>query len=493
MKKILTAFVLISLFIQVEALGQDAKQNSVKRDSVKRDSVKRDSLNKDSLNKAVTTAHKLNTGNLQDILNNYIQVAAKGVTSSKTSVQLKLNWFALNPQDSVTKYDNKHFIKSWWQRNGEFVFAGGIDKNSKFNSFQAGFNYNLINRRDTAMHYYTAAYEKYFDRESVIIHNAIVKYSDTIIRQIDPKLTKTIIDDFNKNIIVTNLVQQISSQIEGFPTSSKMDSLAIKYLQNLLNDDIKNPRALKGSLSDKLKHGIKLVDTAAARSILNKSLRTYIKTGGKQPLSFNYFISKSLTTEMSKFIDDQVAADTTFKILKVKTLSDLNKKVLRNYEDLIKYIAQQPLLTIGYNYTYGTGTVLSSHDVSFQYLQGLSPLASPKATQLTASLSDTLTGSDPTGKTRNFQRNIIAFQAGFNKVLSMQKKVSVMELNLGVEDDRATNGYVTKTDKNKFTFNAYYRVRLPATPWLKLSIKYDPKAANILGLLDFTYNLDSAK
>jgi hypothetical protein len=72
----------------------------------------------------------------------------------------------------------------------------------------------------------------------------------------------------------------------------------------------------------------------------------------------------------------------------------------------------------------------------------------------------------------------------------MQKKVSVMELNLGIEEDVALSGYTTAKDKSKFTFNAYFRARLPATPWLKLAIKYDPKAANVLGILDFAYNLD---
>ncbi len=101
--------------------------------------------------------------------------------------------------------------------------------------------------------------------------------------------------------------------------------------------------------------------------------------------------------------------------------------------------------------------------------------------------------SDPTGKERTLNRNLLALQGGFNKVLLMQKKVSVMEINLGAEDDYATNGYTTANQINRFTFNAYFRTRLPATPWLKLTIKYDPKAANVLGLLDFTYNLDTSK
>jgi hypothetical protein len=200
-------------------------------------------------------------------------------------------------------------------------------------------------------------------------------------------------------------------------------------------------------------------------------------------------IDEKTSGEIGDFIDSQVKNDPVFKPLNPKGLSDLDKKILTNYQALVHYVAQQPLLTFNYAYISGQGTALSKHIGGLQYIQSLTKLASKKTLELTGSLTDTVSSTDPTGKVRNFNRNIISIQGGFNQVLAMQKKVSVMEINAALEQDWATSGYVSKTDKTRFYFNAYFRARLPATPWLKLNLKWGP-GGNLLGLLDFTYNLD---
>jgi hypothetical protein len=474
MKKLFFFTALLCTSCAFKALSQTLSSTIVPRDSAK---------------SIMVQAGKGLTGNLQDVLNNYLQVAAKNLTSSTSNAQLTLNWFALNATDSAEKYKDVNFQKSAWQRNGEFIFSGGIAKTSVFNSFEAGFNYNLLNRRDTAFHYYDQVYTMPFNEENKIIKQTIDHFGVPIIDSLQIKLTVTISALCKQGQPVIDLEGKINSTVTGFAPSVYAVKV-IGFLQQQLNAVISNPGTDKTQLPSSLIFWINQTAVTITNQSLGDALNSYVHSLGKQPLKLDAWIDQGLNQQISKYIDDQVAADALLKPLNAKTLADLNKTVMKNYEDLIKYVAQQPLLTFGYNYTYGTGTVLSSHEAGFQYVQGLTPLAAVNTAGLTASLTDTLTGTDPTGKVRNFGRDILALQAGFNQILLVQKKVSVMEINAALEDDQALKGYTTKTDKNTFTLDAYYRVRLPSTPWLKLSIKYDPKTANVFGFFDFTYNID---
>ncbi|GAA3990344.1 hypothetical protein GCM10022210_49920 [Mucilaginibacter dorajii] len=64
-------------------------------------------------------------------------------------------------------------------------------------------------------------------------------------------------------------------------------------------------------------------------------------------------------------------------------------------------------------------------------------------------------------------------------MLATQNKKPLLEINVAAEIDWATNwatkGYIIKTDDKRFYLDAYFRARLPTTPWLKFSLKYDPK------------------
>jgi hypothetical protein len=449
-----------------------------------------DSLQK----KAIAEGEKAGSGTKQDVLVDYLQIAVKNITSNTSNIQLKLSWFALNTMDSIYKYNRKNFIKSSWQRNGQFLLSGGINKSNVFNSLQAGFSYNILNRRDTTLHYYTDIYKSYFDQESKIIYSAIDKYKQQFMKpELVTKLTEVITklydSSMHKKQKIDNLKMIIVDQINGVPSDSGVVMGIIKQFQNKLNNAIEN-NSPKDKINRLISNETKNLVDNLTNVILASGINKYVKSLGKQPLNFEITVNQSTIDSIGNFIDTLVVHNEVLCKLKPKSLIDLNKTLLTNYEVLVQHVAQQPLLTFGYAYNYGTQTILSSHVIVFQYVQGLSKLASKNATELTASLSDTVTSNDPTGKIRNFDRNIIALQSGFNKVLAMQKKVSVMELNLGIEEDVALSGYTTAKDKSKFTFNAYFRARLPATPWLKLAIKYDPKAANVLGILDFAYNLD---
>ncbi|MFC0513784.1 hypothetical protein ACFFGT_06220 [Mucilaginibacter angelicae] len=437
--------------------------------------------------KALKDGHAFNTGTFQDILTNYLQVAAKNITTDENGLQLKLNWFELNSM--ADKYSNVNFLRTAWQRNGEFIGALGADKDFKVKSFQLGLNYNVLNRRDTAMAFYDKVFIKPFNEENKILLKAVARQRPTVVSLIEPKISDYIKGLYSTRNPVTaeKAKTDLTAILPGLFTGKPSDLQAMNYLLTLVTVDINNGRPFNDSVSVR----IHVVTDHFANEIINGPINDYIHSLGKSPLKFNGYVTDAQASDLMKFIDAEVRGNAFLHdSLKVSTLKDLNEKVLTDYTDLVNYVSRQPLLTFGYLYTHGKGTLLSSHVAGFNFLYGTGGWKAKNSGQLKASLTDTLNSNDPTGAVRNFKRNIIAVQAGYNQVLITSGTKSMAELSGAAELDKATSGFVVDDRKTRFYFNASIRGRLPSTPWLKVDLKWDPKNGNVFGLFDFTYNLD---
>jgi hypothetical protein len=445
---------------------------------------------RDTLDQGLGKMSGLSTGVLQDILSNYIQVAAKNLTSTNSSLQLKLNWFALNGKDSVDKYKAQYFKDSWWQRNGEFVFSGGVDKSNQLNSWQAGLNYNVLNRRDTDMHHYTIAYADAYIEETTIINATRDHFKVQVNAGLEQRLSSLMSGFFKDAKKLPDMQDRLDKGIPGMFHGGTDDQKIATLLETQLEADLLINPSGSAVLSTKMTETIKSVAEYEGDDGLNIAINNYVNSQTKS-LVFPSYVTAAQAMAIGAYLDEQVKTNAILHgKLGANSLADANKIVFRNYHQLVQYVSQQSLLTISYLYTNGTGSVLNSHVGGLTYLKGLGNFRSLKTGQLKASLTDTLTGTDPTGKVRNFGRNVIALQAGYNQVLATQQKKSILELNLAGEADWATSGYIVNTDQKRLYLDAYLRARLPSTPWLKLDLKYDPKGGNVLGLLDFTYNLD---
>jgi len=472
-------------------------------DSVaKKIQARQDSLNEDrrqlqnSLNTiqaAEVNAHERNTGTFLDILSNYLQIAAQNITSSNSNLQLKVNWFALNTTDSAKKYQNSYFKRVAWQRNGEFIIDGGMDQTNKINSFQLGINYNVLNRRDTAMRDYRFSYIRAHKEQGRILLDVVNFMGAKVGTDLTVKLNNIIQRLYNNGKLVLDIQDTIKKFIPDLFNGNSSDQEIANELQIQLNKDITNNPKNRHTLTVPMLAEIDSVSDFEGKEAIANSLNDYFGSYGKKQLEFPSFISKQRADSIVTNLNSKVKANKTLHdTLGVSTMFDANKKILANYEDLVQYISKQPLLTFGYLYTYGTGTVLSSHVGGITYLQGIGNFRSTKSGQLTGSLTDTLSSSDLAGKQKNFDRNIITLQAGYNQVLAVRQKVSVIEIKAALEEDYATSSYISTTEKSTFYIDAYLRARLPKTPWLKFDFKYDPKNGNVLGFLNFTYNLDKS-
>jgi len=464
-------FIIASLCLLFSCAGAYAQQDDIK------------------LAKAEAEANKSKTGQNQDVLTNYLQIIAKNFTSSDKGVQLKLNWFALNGMDSVHKYQFENYKNSRWQRNGQFSLSGGMDDNGKMNSVSGGASYNILNKRDTAFANYHDFYQGAMRDITAITKTVRLSHLPALKAQVRAKIQAITADLISKGSQTSDLTTIILQEFKNYTIVDKQDSQVILLVQTDLNNDIQSKSVSHAQLSQR----IDVLAGLIAQKTYNDPINAYVSSDGKKEPVYDNYITKELFDTVISEINSAIKTDAGLTALKLNRATDINDfytKLTQRYRNAIEYVARQPLATIGYEGTHGWGSALSSHVFTFQYLQGLSKLGSGKSTELTITVSDTLSGSDPTGMIRTLNRNLITTQGGINFVLAKSKKVSVMELNIGVEDDIVTQSKATGEKWNTFMFNSYFRVRLPETPWLKFNLKYDPKDHNVLGFLNFTYNLD---
>jgi hypothetical protein len=409
-----------------------------------------------SVAQAQDESNKKTTGNKEDVLTNYIQLAANNLTSSGQNVTLKLNWFSINMTDSATKYKNVNYMNTCWQRNGQFQLGGGMDKNNKFNSFQLGLSYNVLNLADTTLFHYFKYYDKALLEIGELKSREAEKFKPQVAAAAESALDKIVLDEFTKKV-QGRLKADIYASIKSFPQDKNTEAL-IQAEQMKLN------HAIAGDSRDDLKGLCHLLADYAASSMLDQSLNKYTTSFGKQSISFDVFVDAALIKQIIDAIDQDVKTDQLLQQeYKAKSLTDVDTKITTQYKNLVSYVARQPVLTANLNGSYGTGTSLPYIGGGFSGVWGLNKLGSKKTNQLTASLSDTLT-QNASGSVKSLNRDLGAAQAGINTVLVMDKSVSVMELNVGVEDDLLFTQPVPGSERNKFTLNATYRARLPGSP-----------------------------
>jgi hypothetical protein len=427
-------------------------------------------------------ANQKKTGNKEDILASYIQIAADNLTNDNKGIHLKLSWFALNGQDSITKYDNTNYLKTTWQRNGQFLLAGGLNKNGGFNSIQGGITYNVLNKRDITLYNFFDNFKKATTQIDSITKQERIKFDTTITAGVKLKITEVALSQFQLKL-KDQLEAGLYQEVKDLPTDPALKIL-FQNAQNELNKSIDNERIvdiklITNSLSEYL-----------ASLMLDRALNSYTTSFGKKALTFGFFVDASLLKQIIDAIDRDIKNDPLLKSNYNATgLTDINQKIIQQYKDLTEYRARQPIITFSYNYTHGWKGISSNHVAGFEGLWGLNKLGSKKTNQLTWSLTDTLTNKSASNLK---SRNIAAIQAGLNTVLLMNKKTSLMELNIGIEDDVITHGAIGDESKNIFAFTSTFRARLINSPWLKLNLKYDVKG-NVFGFLNFTYNIDSSK
>jgi hypothetical protein len=99
----------------------------------------------------IRTAADLKTGNSQDLLVSFFQLALNDLTGKEKTFRFQSSLFALKAKTDPTLFVDTNFLKHTASRNFVFSIAPALDSSFKFLSNTVGVKYALVNNRDKAV------------------------------------------------------------------------------------------------------------------------------------------------------------------------------------------------------------------------------------------------------------------------------------------------------------------------------------------------------
>jgi hypothetical protein len=115
---------------------------------------KADAIAQESTQQAKTLVRTINdvkSGNWQDVLTSFFQLAVTDLTGKSRSLDFKANLFALKAKADSTLLVDTNYIKHRFDRNFQFDFSLKLDSQYHFDGVKAGFTLNIINKRDSSL------------------------------------------------------------------------------------------------------------------------------------------------------------------------------------------------------------------------------------------------------------------------------------------------------------------------------------------------------
>jgi len=99
----------------------------------------------------IKTADDLKTGNYQDVLTSFFQLAANDIAGSTRSFQFKSTLFAIKLRADSTLAIDRNYLKQYFSRNLQFNIQLNTTENFHFSGFSGGATYAIINGRDRTL------------------------------------------------------------------------------------------------------------------------------------------------------------------------------------------------------------------------------------------------------------------------------------------------------------------------------------------------------
>lgn len=144
--------------------------------------------------------------------------------------------------------------------------------------------------------------------------------------------------------------------------------------------------------------------------------------------------------------------------------------------------------------TYQNEFAFSNIVLKTQLLKGLAKKLKPGSNwefnlQAALNFSD-----DTTSSKRDLQRAIFSFEPGVNWVIRARNtNFSFLELSFSGEYHHIFNQVYRNEEKNFFTFNGTFRLKIFNEIWIPIEFKYDPKRGNLFGFVNARFNFNSMK
>jgi hypothetical protein len=99
----------------------------------------------------IETSDDLKSGNWQDVLTSFMQLAANDITGPSHTLAFKSTLFALKLKADSSLLIDKNYIKQKFARNFQFNFSIALDSSYQFSGFNGGFTWAILNKRDNSV------------------------------------------------------------------------------------------------------------------------------------------------------------------------------------------------------------------------------------------------------------------------------------------------------------------------------------------------------
>ncbi|WP_426480952.1 hypothetical protein [Chryseobacterium sp. R2ACT005] len=245
------------------------------------------------------------SGNWKDVLTDYMQASFKGLTSENKSFQFKANIFSLRSKvDSTLLIDYNYTSKrETFYRNFQIQIGLNLDNDYKFKGFNYGFDWAIINKRDTTIASLAREeYEsgKYFAKLSSALIFALQKYRNVATSENYQKIEK---------LAKASIEKQYYLPIDNLPEDFKKILLeeqdgveAKQFLDTFQNElgRVKRRPLLTVGFHSNFQKDSKFLDEFDANLVYLQGLKS--KKGSKLEIDFrNQFKAKdSITTSVIK-------------------------------------------------------------------------------------------------------------------------------------------------------------------------------------------------
>ena len=343
----------------------------------------------------IRTAANVKTGNSQDILPSFFQMALDDLSSNDRTFRFQSSIIAIQAKTNPGVLIDTNYLKKSFARNFAFNVGVGVDQSFKFRSNSVGFKYAIVNQRDKSIFDFRITSEKEW--------NAIKKSAmNEIYKKLGIDKYKVAADFFNR-------------------------------------------------------------DTTKVTE-------------------------KDLDPEARQILLDEIKKDKTFKDY---TLSEFRNYRKIQYDKMAAMVENKPLWIIGATGLSDTSKkVFSSANIHTEFLKGITNPEKPVGLEIDLK-GDMNFNNDSNRATKNTHRQVISFAAGLNVFVKNKNHTSIMELKLSATGNYFLSGMYTGETKNFFTLDGTLRFKITDKLWIPMTLKYDPKTANLFGFLNITSNFDA--
>jgi hypothetical protein len=104
-----------------------------------------------TIKQKIRTADDLKTGNSQDVLTSFFQLALNDITGKEKTFRFQSSLFAIKAKTDSSLFIDTNYLRQTKARNLVFSIAPTLDSNFKFQSNAIGIKYALVNNRDKAV------------------------------------------------------------------------------------------------------------------------------------------------------------------------------------------------------------------------------------------------------------------------------------------------------------------------------------------------------